>query len=146
MKKGLLILTIINSINLFGQKTIKYQGVLKSMFLIETIELYDDNTFKWSNEYDLSWNEYGLYEIKNKQLVLDYYIFNDYPKKMSLKDSIKTVKVKLNTRIFDIEEERIYPLNNKGRRVKKMKNCYFRTRWSWLFGCRYKYEVIKVEN
>ncbi|WP_375334486.1 hypothetical protein [Flagellimonas sp. C4] len=143
--KILFLLTLLNTANIFAQETIVYKGILKNTFLIETIELYPDSTFKWTNEYDLSWSEYGIYKIAENKLILDHYIFSVYPETMSLKDSISTLKKPTQTRILEMENNRIYPLTKKGKRITKMKNSYFRRKWGWLLGNRFEYKIIKTE-
>ncbi|UAB82317.1 hypothetical protein INR76_06035 [Marixanthomonas sp. SCSIO 43207] len=129
--------------NLYAQDTIVYKGILRNTFLIETIELYSDSTFKWTNEYDLSWSEYGKYKIAENKLILDHYIFSVYPETMSLKDSIATLEKPTQTRILEIENNRIYPMSDKGKRITKMKDPYFRRKWGWLFGNRFEYKITR---
>jgi len=131
--------------NLSAQDTIVYKGILRNDFLLETIELYPDRTFKWTNEYDLTWSEYGKYQIADNKLTLNHYIFSDYPKTMSLKDSISKIEKPSQTRIFEIENNRIYPLTKKGKRITKMKDPYYRRKWSWILGNRFEYKIMRAE-
>lgn len=126
----------------FGQDTIRIKGHLRETFLLESFELYPDKTFKWTNEYDLSWNEYGKYKIEKNELTFDFYIWMWEPTSMSIKDSIVEVPKKLNTRIFEIDGKRIYPLAENGKRIIKMKDPYYRRKWSWLFGNSYEYKIM----
>ncbi|OAD46426.1 hypothetical protein LPB303_02520 [Polaribacter atrinae] len=126
----------------FGQDTIRIKGNLRETFLLESFELYPDKTFKWTNEYDLSWSEYGEYKIKENKLTFDFYIFMWKPISMSIKDSISQTPKILNTRIFEIEGKRIYPISEKGKRIIKMKDPYYKRKWSWLFGNKYEYKII----
>ncbi|OAD42373.1 hypothetical protein [Polaribacter atrinae] len=145
MKKILNIFTLILIFNIgksFGQDTIRLKGHLRETFLLESFELYPDKTFKWTNEYDLSWSEYGEYKIEKNKLTFDFYIWMWKPTSMSIKDSISKVPKKLSTRIFEIDEKRIYPITEKGKRVIKMKDPYYRRKWSWLFGNKYEYKIM----
>ena len=143
--KILYFLIFINGLNVFAQDTIVYQGVLRGDFLIETIELYPDSTFKWTNEYDLTWSEYGQYKIADNKLTLNHFIFSDYPETMSLRDSISTIEKPTQTRLLEIEKNRIYPLTEKGKRKTKMKDPYFKRKWGWLLGNRFEYKIMRAE-
>jgi len=143
--KVIYILIFSIGMNLSAQDTIVYKGILRNDFLLETIELYPDRTFKWTNEYDLTWSEYGKYQIADNKLTLNHYIFSDYPKTMSLKDSISKIEKPSQTRIFEIENNRIYPLTKKGKRITKMKDPYYRRKWSWILGNRFEYKIMRAE-
>ena len=138
-------LILLNGLNLFAQDTLVYQGVLRDDFLIETIELYPDSTFKWTNEYDLTWSEYGRYKIADNKLTLNHFIFSDYPETMSLKDSISTIEKPTQTRILEIDGNRIYPLTEKGKRKTKMEDPFFRRKWGWLLGNRFEYKIMRTK-
>ncbi|GAB2779636.1 hypothetical protein [Salinimicrobium soli] len=138
-------LIFLNGLNLFAQDTIIYQGVLRDNILIETIELYPDSTFKWTNEYDLSWSEYGRYKMTENQLILNHYIIWHYPKTMSLRDSISTIEKPMQTRVLEIENNRIYPLSENGKRKTKMKDPFFKRKWGWLLGNRFDYKIIRTD-
>lgn len=131
--------------NFYAQDTIVYKGILRGDFLLETIELFPDSTFKWTNEYDLTWSEYGNYKIADKKLILKHFIFLDYPETMSLNDSISKIDKPTKTRILEIENNRIYPVTEKGERITKMKDPYFRRKWGWLLGNRFEYKMIRIE-
>ncbi|WP_024769512.1 hypothetical protein [Aquimarina macrocephali] len=138
----LTLILILNYGDFYGQDTIKLKGHLRETFLLESFEMYPDKTFKWTNEYDLSWSEYGGYKIEKNKLIFDFYIWMWKPTSMSIRDSIaKTPKI-LNTRIFEIEGKRVYPITEKGKRIIKMKDPYYRRKWSWLFGNRYEYKIM----
>ena len=127
----------------YAQDTMVYKGILRGDFLLETIELYPDSTFKWKNEYDLTWSEYGSYKIVDNKLILKHFIFSDYPETMSLKDSISKIQKPTKTRILEMENNRIYPITNKGKRMTKMKDPYFRRKWGWLLGNRFEYKITR---
>ncbi len=55
-----------------SRDTIRYEGIAGIMFY-ESIELYPNSYFKWTSEYDLSWREFGIYEINDEKLILKYY-------------------------------------------------------------------------
>ncbi len=112
----------------FGQETIKYQGILKGYLLTETFELYPDKTFKWTSNYDLKWNEQGKYKLLENRLELDFY-------------SELNGKV-IKTEHFNIENNKMYRLPKKKRRKEKS----IKTKWSWLFGHKFKYEIRKNAN
>jgi hypothetical protein len=141
--KIILISTILIPRILFGQDTVVYKGFLKETFPIETIELYPDSTFKWTNEFDISWDEYGKYELKNNQLILDSYLIALYPSSMSLKDSISFLSKVIDRKIYDIENERIYPLDDKGKRIIKFKHPYYKKKRQWIWGNKHEYIILK---
>ena len=138
-------LFVLFEFDLYAQDTIIYEGILQKSFLIETYELYPDSTFKWTNEYDLIWSEYGKYEIDSNKLVFKHFIFSDYPRTMTLPDSISLTIQPKEIKTYEIEQNRIYPLNEKGKRITKMKNSFFKRKCGWLLGNRLDYEVKKIE-
>ena len=125
---------------LFGQDTIIYRG-FADRILYESIELYTDKTFKWTSEYDLSLSEYGLYEIDNNSLQLKYFIKFNYPKTMSLKDSIILIENPIKIENFKLDKEHLYRLNKSGREIHRISDNSIRTCWSLIFG--HKYELKK---
>ncbi len=127
---------------LSGQDITTYQGFVSGM-LYETIELYPDKTFKWTSEYDLSWDEYGLYEFKSDTLKLKFYLLFDCPKTMSLNDPILTMNETKKTEIFKIEEDKLFRLNKSGRKIHRVKDTSFRKDLSCIFG--HKYRIIKIK-
>ena len=128
-----------------AQDTVVYKGILRGDFLIETIKLYPDSTFEWTNEYDLTWSQYGKYKLVDNKLILDFYIFSDYPETMSLKDSISYIAEKSESRRYEIENNRIYPLTDQGKRITKMEDPYFRRKWGWLLGNRFEYKISRTD-
>jgi len=140
---AVLILALITSFTLLGQDTIKYKGLVHNSLLYESFELYPDSTFKWTLEYDLSWDEYGKFKFEGNLLVLDYYIFFDYPKTMSIKDSIRHVYTPDRTEVFIVEDNLLYRKSVSGKKIKRMKFPSLRTRWSWIYCHRHKYIIVK---
>jgi hypothetical protein len=142
MKQGLYILSLILTTitnNVFAQDTVRYNGILKGFLLYESIELYTDGTFKWTSEYDLSWSEYGLYKVTNETLLLNYYPgINKISKEISVSE--KPIKVEE----FEIYQNKLYLLDQNGHRIKKRKDKSIKTKWSWIYGNRHKYEIKKI--
>ena len=145
MKSLIISFLLFISINLYSQDIIIYNGILGKLS-IETFEFYPDSTFKWTNEYDLMWSDYGKYKIEGNQLILDFYIWITYPKTMSLIDSISCVPKKFRTKIFEIENNRIYPLNKRGRRITRRKETFYKRKWAWLLGNKKKYKIISYKK
>lgn len=133
------------SINLYSQDKIIYNGI-SGDFLIETFEFYPDSTFKWTSEYDLKWSDYGKYKIEKNKLTLDFYIWMIYPETMSLIDSISCIPKKFRTKNFELEDNRIYTLNKKGRRITRKNEGFFRRKWAWLFGNKKKYKILSYKK
>ena len=146
VKKTIFLLTIsiISIIHLKAQDTLKYIGLVKNTLLYESIELYENKTFKWTNEYDLVFSSYGKYEIIGDTLILDFYIDLNEPKTMNISDSIKYVSNIDRTSRFIIENKKLFRLNSKGKIEKSIKDRSIRTKWSWLLG--HKYEYYLTEN
>lgn len=126
-----------------GQDTLSYQGILGGKILYETIKLYPDGTFKWTSEYDLSWSEYGLYKLEAENLTLDYYLSSEQPTKMSLVDTIRHIERPIKTEKFIVGNDRLYRINNRGEKIKRIKDKSIRLPWSWATNFRHKYEWIK---
>jgi hypothetical protein len=93
----------------------------------------------------LSWSEYGKYDIVENKLILEYYTFSVYPETMNIRDSISTLEKPSQTRTFEIDNKLIYPLTGHGKRIVKMKDPYFRRKWSWILGNRYEYKILRSE-
>jgi len=130
-------LTIIS----FGQDTVVYRGFLNGNLLYESIELYPDSTFKWTSEYDLNWNEYGLYNIDKNNLKLIFFLESGHPKTMSLRDSILQIEMPTKIENFIIDKEKLYRQTNSGQKIMRIKDKSIKTPWSWAFG--HKYELKK---
>lgn len=129
--KRIVLLLIILSLNIttgYSQETSKYQGLLKGGLLIESIELYSNGTFKWTSEYDLSWSENGTYELNKDSLILSYDA-----------QSPKTEE-------YLIKELALIKLDEKGKQMKWRKEKSIKTRWSWIYGHRFKYEIRKTPH
>ena len=119
-----------------SQDTIRYEGIV-SVMLYESIELYSDNSFKWTSEYDLSWSEYGIYKIKQDTLILQYYGFDNID--IDTSESINESPSK--TEYFLIGDNQIYRLNKRGRKIKRRRDKSFKYKMSCLFG--HKYCILK---
>jgi hypothetical protein len=74
-------------------------------------------------------------------LWLEYYIVIDIPKSMTLKDSIQCISWPFKIETLIIEKDNLYRQTDSGRKVKRIFDRSFKTRWSWLFGHRYR--IIK---
>jgi hypothetical protein len=112
----------------FAQDTIRYIGKLDNYLIYESIELYSDSTFKWTSEYDLSWSEFGRYKLTDQILILN---FNE------------TVGNKVKT--YVIENDKMYVLDNKGKKTERIKDKSVKTKWSWLRNGRHKFYFIKQD-
>ena len=129
------------SVKCISQDTIIYQAIVDRSLIYETIELYPDSTFKWTSEYDLSWNEYGFYTTDNKYLHL-YYISRIEPfEHNKLSDSTFFYQNIIKEENYLIGSESIYKLDHSGKMIKRIRDKSFKTNWSWLVG--HRYEIIK---
>jgi hypothetical protein len=137
------VLTIIVSMGMSGQDTVRYYGIVNNDLLYEKIELYPGGTFKWSSEYDLSWDEHGIYEFKNNLLELNFYLVMDYPKTMTLKDSIRHINSPKKTEILIAENDLLYRQSESGQKVTRIVDKSIKTHWSWINGHRHKYKIVK---
>jgi hypothetical protein len=144
LKRTYLIFSIlvITALQLIGQDTTIYIGLLGNKILYETIELYPDSTFKWTSEYDLTWSEYGIYEIDSNKLELKYFLEFDYPKSMSLKDSIQLIKDPRKTITYSYENGSLFRFNETGKRVRRIQDKSVKTSWSWITRHRHKYKIL----
>jgi len=129
---------LLNSINAQKQDTIRYEGTLGIM-LFESIELYPNNYFKWTSEYDLSWSEFGLYENNGKDLILKFYDNLDESNKI-LSENENSTHTK--TEILMIDGNQLFRLNKKGKKIKRIRDKSFKYKLSWLFG--HKYQILKI--
>ncbi len=120
--------------HVFTQDTIRYSGFVGGILLYESIELYSDSTFKWKSEYDLKWSETGNYIISNGKLYLNYFSGSGTNKP----------KEPTRTEIFYIEENKLYRLDDIGRRIKKLKDKSIKIKSGLHFGHKYKYEIRRV--
>jgi hypothetical protein len=117
-----------------GQDTVRYYGILSNGLIYESFELYSDSTFKWQNEYDLSWQEFGSYERKGNKLTLNHYIKFQRPFTMRVTDSIAIVERAFRITNYEFSDSTIFKLNDQNKRVRKIKDNSLRKKWSWLFG------------
>jgi hypothetical protein len=132
-------------IKISAQDTIRYLGLLNNSLRYESIELYDDHTFKLTNEYDLRWSQYGSFQIADDTLILNTFIDFSKPKTMSVADSIKIISLKYDIRRFRkyiIDGDKMYPTNRKGRKIKWIRDPSI---GSFLNGHRFNYELIKIK-
>jgi hypothetical protein len=106
--------------------------------------LYPDSTFKWENEYDLSWQEFGLYERKGDKLTLNHYIKFHRPFTMTVRDSISRMSRAFRTTNYEFANHKLYKLNEQKIRVKKIKDKSIRIKWSWLFGYWHNLRFEKI--
>ncbi|MFK7807265.1 MAG: hypothetical protein AB8F74_05615 [Saprospiraceae bacterium] len=126
----------INCISAQGsQDTIRYEGLAGIMFY-ESIELYPNSYFKWTLEYDLTWSEFGIYEIKDEKLILKYYDVLNESNKTLLSGKIEFPD---KTEFFKVKENQIYRLNKWGRKIKRIRDRSFSYKMSWLFGHKYRF-------
>jgi hypothetical protein len=112
----------------FAQDTIRYVGKLDGFLIYESIELYPDSIFKWTSEYDLSWSEFGKYKLSDQTLTLN---FNE-----TWGNKVKT---------YEIENDKMYLLDNKGNKIERIKDKSVKLKWSWLRNGHHKYYFIKQD-
>ncbi len=127
----------------FAQDTIRYNGIIADKLFYESIELYSDNTFKWTSEYDLSFSSYGKYHIEDNRLQLNHYIDWTKPETMTLADSIATIDKPIKSEIFIMNGEKMYRTDDRGKKKKRIRDRSLETPWSWLFG--HKYVLLKED-
>lgn len=112
---------------------------------MESFTLYPDNTFKWTSEFDLSWDEYGLYKIENIKLTLDYYTLFDYSSTMNFKDSISTFREAEKSIILEMEEDKLYYVGENGKRLPIKLKAPCKRKWGWLIGNKYEYIIYRED-
>ncbi|OFX87820.1 MAG: hypothetical protein A2W99_16020 [Bacteroidetes bacterium GWF2_33_16] len=149
MKKTLFLIISFIAINSYSQDTIRFeklQSIGKTYVLISSIELYNDSSFTWTNEHDLSWSEYGLYEVNEDTLILNFY-YHDLDD--INKDSIDWVDIKKTKEIVKIRkylmiENKMYEIKKNDRLERWTKDrTMFRDNWRWItFGYRKTYFII----
>lgn len=120
-----------------------YRGIIGGKLIYETINFYPDGTFKWTSEYDLRWSEYGLYKFESENLTLNYYLVSEQPKTMALIDTLKFFEKPIKTEKFIIGNDRLYRLNDRGEKIKRLKDKSIRLPCSWANNYRHKYKLIK---
>lgn len=130
----------LTTINTQGQDVICYQATLGIM-ISESLELYPNNRFKWTSEYDLGWSEYGIYESDGKYLTLKFYRELETPNRVLSESEINTPE---KTEILMIDGNRLFRLNKRGRKIKRKRDRSFNHKGSWLFG--HKYKILKKEQ
>ena len=110
--------------------------------------MYPDSTFELTREYDLSWTDYGFYEIKNSRLKLKFKLEFSLPVTMSLKDTLVRIDTVIHERDFLIDSKNLYYLNSNGTKVRWLRNNFFDTNLSWLtLGYhRLRYKKLKATN
>lgn len=128
----------------FAQDTIRYNGIIADRLLYESIELYPNNTFKWTSEYDLSFSTYGKYHIDDNRLQLNHYINWIKPKTMTLSDSIATIEKPTESEIYIISDEKMFRTDDRGKKKRRIRDRSLKTPWSWLIG--HKYVFLKEEE
>jgi len=89
----------------FGQDTVLYNGIIPGNLLSNQLNYTQTILFKWTSEFDLSWDEYGLYKIDKNQIELSYYVVWNRPKTMSLKDTISQIQDPYKIERFTIEKK-----------------------------------------
>ena len=76
-------------------------------------------------------------------LTLDFYLFSEQPKTMTLIDTIKFFKKPIKSEKFTVDNDHLYLLNDRGAKIKRKKEKSIRLPWSWASYYRHKYELIK---
>lgn len=150
MKQTLFFIFSFIAINSYCQDTIRFEKLQfigkKVNVLISSIELYNDSSFTWTNEHDLSWSEYGIYEVNKDTLMLNFY-YHDLDN--INRDSIDWIDIKKTKEIVKIRkylmiDNKMYKIKKNGRLEKWTKyRTMFRDNWRWLtFGIRKTYFII----
>lgn len=132
--------------------TIKYNGYFVDCFLMESYTLYPDHTFKWTSEFDLSWNEYGRYTRNDNILKFDFYIQMNDPKTMSLRDSIQVAMKSqsqnkpIRTEYLEDADKNLYYVDKNGKRKPTKKKAPCKRPFGWLFGNKYEYVIYRTNE
>ena len=134
----LIILSVFGFQKLSAQDTTRYLGIIAEEIVYESFELYPNSKFKWTSEFDLSWSEYGFYEIENDTLTLCFH--NSISIEEITSNSAKCSKIM----VFIKEANSLIQISPSGKRISRIKDKSIRTKWSWLFGHEHKYEIIKT--
>ncbi len=129
--------------------TIKYKGLFVNCFLMESYTLYPDSTFKWTSEFDLSWNEYGKYTLIDSIYKLEFYVEMNYPKTMTLKDSIEVAKRNykpIRTEFLEDAGENLHYVDENRKRSPTKLKAPCKRPFGWLFGNKYQYVIYRVDD
>lgn len=135
----LLLILILSTITTCAQNaTIKYECTLrtghKTRLLYESIELRPDSTYSWMSEYDLAWEDKGIYTIDNDILTLNPPLFNNVP------------AVNEKPKKFLIVMDGLMMLDERGKPVRKIRDRSLGGFKSWLKGYKFKYDYNKVNK
>lgn len=127
---------------------IKTEGKAIQTLLFESIQLHPGNFVKWTNEYDLTWSEYGKYTITGDTLKLDLYESkrmdqNNTSQSFKVVDSLVTINEKpYQVKYYLISGNNLYFMTMKGKKFKPVKRIYDSSLpkpFGWLFGNGRKY-------
>jgi len=117
-----------------------YYVATLGILVYESIELYPNNEFKWTSKYDLSWSEYGKYELDGKKLKLKYYRVG----RVDI-DEIEAQNAKPYEIVhYKMRKDRLYKLSKIKTKIRRRRDRSFENNWSWLFG--HKYRIRKVSK
>lgn len=105
---------------------------MNDALLYESFELYPDSTFRWTSEYDLTFHQFGKYEISGDRLILRFY------SSLSKEDLDKSAAELIREEIFLLEGLKIYRLNKKGMKNRRITDKSIRSPWSFLLGHKYR--------
>jgi len=117
--------------------TIIIHGLIAEVLLSESITLYPNSTFKWTSEYDLSWDEFGDYEWGENKLILKY-----YDSSISSKDLTSKEYSKIETLL--VKKDQFFRLKKSGKKIRRRRDRSIRTKWSWIRFHYHKYKLTKV--
>ena len=138
-----IIIAFLITLHAYGQDTINYRGFVildktgkkTELLHYESITLYPDGKVTWRSEYDLSFEEKGLYFIDDDILSLNLYYETETPE--SLLDAQSKPRRVLR---YKMTSEQLYILNDKGKIVKRIKD---RSLKSWPWRLRYVFRKEK---
>jgi hypothetical protein len=138
-KIKLLLVIFISSLSVKAQNEVSLYEMNVNGILYESLTIYDDGTYKLTSEYDLTFDNYGRYEIIEDYLFLaDENIYQN-----AVKLNNKLTPGTISNKVFKIEEDRIY-IFEKGRIRKRIFDKSMRKGLSNLFGHKYLY--LKNKN
>lgn len=122
-----------------------YHAIYHGRFLLESFEFYPDDTFKWTNQNDIMWSEYGTYKSIDNELTLTFFKISNVPEDMTIKECIPTNAKPSKTTVYEIENDRIYPLTIDGARITKLKNHNTEHQKPYSNKHRNAYTIIRVQ-
>ncbi|MFV0140836.1 hypothetical protein OBK16_13485 [Empedobacter falsenii] len=123
----------VNAQNVKAEYRMNLSGIL-----YESIILFDDGTFKLTNEYDLYFETFGIYEI-----IEDYlFLAEDDIYQNAIKLNPKLTASSVAKKIYKIGDDKIF-ITIKGKVKKRIVDKSLTKGLSNIFG--HKYQYIKIQ-